>query len=84
MSRTMIDHQLVAEVAELMFREARLLDDQRWSDWLALYCQDAVFWVPAFRMDGSYTRDPKTELNMIFIEGRTGLDRYVRHRAVEG
>ena len=70
----MIDVQLHAEVSALIFGEARLLDAQRWDDWLALYCTDAVFWVPAFRMDGCMTENPRTELNMMFIEGRTGLE----------
>ena len=70
----MADPQLYTEVCDLIFREARLLDAQCWDDWLQLYCPDAVFWVPAFRMDGRHTEDPRAELNMMFIEGRTGLE----------
>lgn len=70
----MIDLQLQAEVSDIVYREARLIDEQRWEEWIALYCEDAVFWVPAFRMDGSYTEDPKTELNMIYIDNRAGLE----------
>jgi len=63
-----------ALVAELVFREARLLDERRWTDWLALYCEDAVFWVPAFTMRGAYTESPDREINFIYIEGRAGLE----------
>jgi 3-phenylpropionate/cinnamic acid dioxygenase small subunit len=66
-----------AEVSELLFREARLLDAQRWSDWLDLYAEDAVFWVPAFTMAGGYTEHPDRELNLIYVAGRSGLEERV-------
>ena len=28
--------------------------------WLDLFCEDAVFWVPAVGMDGEYTTDPES------------------------
>jgi 3-phenylpropionate/cinnamic acid dioxygenase small subunit len=70
----MRDLELHAEVSELLFREARLLDAQRWTEWLDLYCEDAVFWAPAFKMEGGYTQNPQTELNLIYIVGRGGLE----------
>lgn len=70
----MSEAALHRSVCELVFREARLLDAQAWDEWLGLYCEDAVFWVPAFRMDGSLTQNPKTELNMIYFEGRRHLE----------
>lgn len=33
-------------LAELVYREARLVDDQRFDDWYALYAEDAFYWVP--------------------------------------
>ena len=73
----MTDPALHAEVAELLSREARLLDAQAWSDWVELYAEDAVFWVPAFTMDGGYTQHPDRELNLIYIAGRAGLEERV-------
>jgi len=70
----MFDAQLQAEVADFLYREARLLDQQRWKEWLDLYAEDAVFWVPAPRMSGGYTDDPELELNYIYILGRAGLE----------
>jgi 3-phenylpropionate/cinnamic acid dioxygenase small subunit len=75
--RTVVDVTLQAEVSELLFREARLLDAQRWTDWLELYCEDAVFWVPAFTMAGAYTERPERELNFIYMAGRSGLEERV-------
>jgi ethylbenzene dioxygenase beta subunit len=36
-----------AELEALVLREARLLDERRFSDWLALFAEDGVYWVPA-------------------------------------
>jgi 3-phenylpropionate/cinnamic acid dioxygenase small subunit len=70
----MSDADLEAMASRLLYREARLLDEKKWADWLALYCDDAVFWVPATKMAGGYTSDPERELNFIYIVGRVGLE----------
>jgi 3-phenylpropionate/cinnamic acid dioxygenase small subunit len=63
-----------AAVAEFLYREARLLDSRRFGEWLDLFCDDAVFWVPAVGMDRAYTSDPETSLNFIYIVGRPGIE----------
>lgn len=70
----MADPALYAAVRDLLFREARLLDERKWREWLDLYCEDAVFWAPATKMSGGYTEDPERELNFIYIKGRVGLE----------
>jgi benzoate/toluate 1,2-dioxygenase beta subunit len=35
------------EAEDLLFLEARLLDERRFEDWLSLYSEDAHYWVPA-------------------------------------
>ena len=32
---------------EFIYREARLADEARYADWLALWTDDGVYWVPA-------------------------------------
>ena len=32
---------------QFLFHEARLLDEQHWEEWNALYLEDAEYWVPA-------------------------------------
>jgi 3-phenylpropionate/cinnamic acid dioxygenase small subunit len=67
---------------ELIHREARLLDEQRWDDWLALYTEDCEYWMPAWKADGTLTADPRTELSHIYYASRAGLeDRVVRIRS---
>lgn len=70
------------EAEALLYREAALLDEGAWDDWLALYTEDAVFWVPAWRDELTPTADPDSELSLIYYEGRRGLeDRVVRARS---
>ncbi|HYF59248.1 MAG TPA: aromatic-ring-hydroxylating dioxygenase subunit beta [Burkholderiaceae bacterium] len=33
-------------LAELVYLEARLIDERRWEEWYALYADDGVYWVP--------------------------------------
>lgn len=40
------DPSLLAQVQDLLYREAWLLDKQRFADWLQLYTPDATYWVP--------------------------------------
>lgn len=66
---------LTAEIAQaLLVREALLLDQRRWEDWLAMYASDAVFWVPTWRDDGQPVEDPDSEVSLIFHETRAALE----------
>lgn len=72
----------LASGIELVHREARLLDEQRWDEWLALYLEDCEYWMPAWKADGTLTSDPRTELSHIYYASRAGLeDRVVRIRS---
>jgi 3-phenylpropionate/cinnamic acid dioxygenase small subunit len=35
-----------AEAEDLLYHEARLLDERRLEEWLTLYTEDALYWVP--------------------------------------
>lgn len=41
-----IDHALLREAEQFLFKEAQLLDRGRFDDWLALFTADATYWVP--------------------------------------
>lgn len=58
----------------LIHREARLLDTQAWDEWLALYADDCVYWVPAWDGEHRLTDNPDTEISLIYYEGRAGLE----------
>ena len=36
----------MSEVAAFVLREARLLDEQRYAEWLQLFANDGVYWIP--------------------------------------
>jgi len=37
----------LAEAERFLLHEARLLDEARWDDWLALFTDEATYWVPS-------------------------------------
>jgi 3-phenylpropionate/cinnamic acid dioxygenase small subunit len=71
------DAATLAAASELLFREALALDEQRFEDWLALYHEDAEFWVPAWKSAGEPTNDPATEVSLIYSASRAGLEERV-------
>ncbi len=74
MSADGIDAGLEREVAALISREAMLLDRRRWDEWIDLYTEDAVYWVPAWANEEETTTDPDTQLNLIYLRNRGGLE----------
>jgi 3-phenylpropionate/cinnamic acid dioxygenase small subunit len=61
------------EVRDLLYLEADLLDRQQWDDWLALYTDDCVYWVPSWLSEDELGDDPEMQVNMIYIVGKPGL-----------
>lgn len=61
-------------ISAFLYREARLLDDRQWDDWLACYAPNAHFWMPAWGDDDALTNDPFTELSLIYYTSRDGLE----------
>ena len=68
------DRELRLEVAELINREASLLDRRRWAEWIELYTEDAVYWVPSWANEEETTTEPETQLNLIYLRNRGGLE----------
>jgi 3-phenylpropionate/cinnamic acid dioxygenase small subunit len=66
--------ELRASVEDLLYREAALLDEKKWQDWLGLYTEDAVFWMPAWASEYETTADPELELNLVYLKGRVHLE----------
>jgi 3-phenylpropionate/cinnamic acid dioxygenase small subunit len=65
---------LHAEVTRLAYREAMLLDRRRWDDWIDMFTEDAVYWVPAWKNEEETTDDPDGQLNLIYLRDRGGLE----------
>jgi 3-phenylpropionate/cinnamic acid dioxygenase small subunit len=60
----------------LLEREARLLDQLRYDDWLAMYASECIYWVPATPTAG----DPRREISVMFDDRRRLEDRIYRLR----
>lgn len=56
----------VAEIKELLFQEAALLDSRQFDRWLGLFAADAIYWVPS----GADVIDPQREVSLVYA----GLD----------
>jgi len=50
-------------VVEFVYREARLADEARYAEWLALWTDDGVYWVPATTDPGA---DPDKHISHIY------------------
>jgi 3-phenylpropionate/cinnamic acid dioxygenase small subunit len=64
------------EFRRLVEREARLLDQLRYDDWLAMYAAECVYWVPSTPHAG----DPRREIAVMFDDRRRLEDRVYRLR----
>jgi len=52
-----------AEAEGLLFKEARLLDERRFREWLDMFAEDCMYWVPT--LDG-VSEDPGLERSIIY------------------
>ncbi len=48
---------------EFVYREARLADEARYAEWLALWTEDAIYWVPATTDPGA---DPDKHISHVY------------------
>lgn len=77
-----MDLELLHAVTELLYREGAYLDARRWDEWLALYTEDCEYWMPAWDSEHELTRDPRSEMSLIYYDSRIGLEeRVVRIRS---
>jgi 3-phenylpropionate/cinnamic acid dioxygenase small subunit len=50
------------EIEEFIYREAALLDDRKYEEWLSLLAEDFYYWMPAGRAD----TDPNKDLSITY------------------
>lgn len=61
-------------IRDFLFREARLLDDRRWEEWLECYAPDASYWMPCWDDEDRLIENPQTEISLIYYPNRGGLE----------
>jgi 3-phenylpropionate/cinnamic acid dioxygenase small subunit len=74
--RAITDAAARDQFRRLLEREARLLDQLRYDDWLALYAPECIYWVPSTPSAG----DPRREISVMFDDRRRLEDRIYRFR----
>ena len=74
--RAVTDVVVRDEFRRLLEREARLLDQLRYDEWLAMYAPECVYWVPSTPNAG----DPRREIAIMFDDRRRLEDRIYRMR----
>lgn len=62
-----------SDAETLLYREALALDRRDWDSWLALYADDAEYWMPAWRDEETPTDNPNRELSLIWYKGKRNL-----------
>jgi 3-phenylpropionate/cinnamic acid dioxygenase small subunit len=75
-ARVINDAVIRDEFRRLLEREARLLDQLRYEDWLTMYARECVYWVPSTPAAG----DPRREISIMFDDRRRLEDRVYRLR----
>lgn len=61
-------------ICAFLYREARLLDDRQWDEWLGCYAADVRYWMPAWDDNDQITQDPQSEISLIYYPNRDGLE----------
>lgn len=61
------------EIQQFLFREARLMDEHRYQEWLSLWTEDGIYWVPCSHDAG----DPTQEVSIIYDDRAKMADRAV-------
>lgn len=75
-ARASTDFAVRDEFRRLLEREARLLDQLRYDDWLAMYAAECIYWVPSTPDAG----DPRRQIAVMFDDRRRLEDRVYRLR----
>ena len=72
-----VDGELKSAVERFLYFESELLDDRRFEDWLALFCQDATYEVP-LRMTRERQAPQLSERGRLFADTKATLEVRVR------
>jgi anthranilate 1,2-dioxygenase (deaminating, decarboxylating) small subunit len=68
-------------IEQFLFRAAEYCDSRNWDAYLALYDENCEYHVPQWDSEMRYTRDPHSEMSLIYYNDRSGLeDRVFRLR----
>lgn len=69
-------HLTVEHAQALLYREARLLDERRYEEWLELFTEDGLYWIP-IHQDGG-TGDPRLSVSIVYDDAERRSERVFR------
>ncbi len=61
-------------ICAALYREARMLDDRQWDEWLACYADDVTYWMPAWDDDDQLVDDHEGQVSLMYYPDRGGLE----------
>jgi 3-phenylpropionate/cinnamic acid dioxygenase small subunit len=67
----------VVDAEKLLYSEARLLDQRRYSEWLQLYTTDSVYWMPCWASENQIASTAQQSLSLLNLD-RKGLETFVK------
>ncbi len=62
MAMTIAERELLQDVTQFLYAEARLQDDHAYDAWEALWTDDAIYWIPA----NGEGIDPENEMSIVY------------------
>jgi 3-phenylpropionate/cinnamic acid dioxygenase small subunit len=68
-----VDPARLAQLAAFLYLEGELLDERRFAEWLALYADDATYWIPQ-----GPDADPRTDVQLVHDDRRRIGERVLR------
>lgn len=63
-----------AQILAFLYQEVRHLDEKQWDEWLKSYDENCVFWMPSWNDEDELTKDPQTEISLIYYPNKGGLE----------
>ena len=66
----------VEQAQSLLYREARLLDERRYEEWLELFTSDGLYWIPIHH-DGGIA-DPSSSVSIVYDDSERRSERVFR------
>lgn len=69
----MQNEQALTISADILHKQGRMIDEQRWDDWLGLFTEACEYWVPAWTSETRLTQEPDSEISLIYYDLRSRL-----------
>ncbi|MCH4815828.1 MAG: aromatic-ring-hydroxylating dioxygenase subunit beta [Saccharolobus sp.] len=66
------------ELVELVYKEAMLLDEKRYDEWLELFTDDSFYWIPAWEDEENIVTDPDIDVSILYLSSKREMETYVK------